>query len=82
MEKSFSYKFCFFKNIAEFEADNTIDNSSTGKETTKYYKQNALCNGNYISSEFEDVLKSGYYSSFLDYENVDWFVEEVKKLEK
>ena len=24
----------FFKNIAEFEADNTIDNSSTGNETT------------------------------------------------
>ena len=29
-----------------------------------------------------DVLKSGYYKSPLGYNNVDWFVEEVKKLEK
>ena len=30
----------------------------------------------------EDVLKSGYYESPLGYKNVDWFVNEVTKLEK
>ena len=29
----------------------------------------------------EDVLKSGYYESPLGYDNVDWFVNEVIKLE-
>ena len=30
----------------------------------------------------ENVSKSGFYKSPLGYENVDWFVNEVKKLEK
>ena len=30
----------------------------------------------------EDVLKSGYFESPLGYDNVDWFVNEVKKLQK
>ena len=30
----------------------------------------------------EDVLKSGYYESALRYNNVDWFVSEVIKVEK
>ena len=29
----------------------------------------------------EDVLESGYYESPLGYDNVDWFVNEVIKLE-
>ena len=29
-----------------------------------------------------DVLKSGYFESNLDYDNVDWFVDEVIELEK
>ena len=29
----------------------------------------------------EDVLKSDYYKSPLGYDNVDWFVDEVIKLE-
>ena len=29
----------------------------------------------------EDVLKSGYYISPLGYDYVDWFVDEVRKLE-
>ena len=32
-------------------------------------------------SELEDVLESGYYESHLVYDNVDWFVDEVIKLE-
>ena len=33
-------------------------------------------------SELIDVLKSGYHESPLGYNNVDWFVDEVKNLEK
>ena len=29
----------------------------------------------------EDVLESGYYESTLGYDNVDWFVKEVIKIE-
>ena len=38
-------------------------------------------NGYHIVSELEDVLKSDYYKSPLGYDNVDWFVDEVIKLE-
>ena len=30
----------------------------------------------------EDVLESGNYESPLEYENVDWYVYEVKKIRK
>ena len=33
-------------------------------------------------SELEDVLESGYYESPLGSNNVDWFVNQVIKLEK
>ena len=35
----------------------------------------------YIVSELNNILQSGYYHSTLDYNNVDWFVDEVIKLE-
>ena len=38
-------------------------------------------NGYHIISELEVVLKSDYYKSPLGYDNVDWFVDEVIKLE-
>ena len=38
-------------------------------------------NGYHIVSELEDVLKSEFYKSPLGYNNVDWFVDEVIKLE-
>ena len=38
-------------------------------------------NGYHVVSELEDVLKSDYYQSPLGYDNVDWFVNEVIKLE-
>ena len=67
--------------IADFEADNEIDDSNVGNKTTNIYKQNPVLNGYYILSDLEDVLKSDYYESPLGYNNVDWFVEEVLKLE-
>ena len=38
-------------------------------------------NGYHIVSELEDVLKSEFYKSPLSYNNVDWLVDEVIKLE-
>ena len=71
----------FFKIYADFEADNEKDNSSIGNKTTIIYKQFPVCNGYKIVSELEDVSKSDYYKSPLGYDNVDWFVNEVIKLE-
>ena len=38
-------------------------------------------NGYHIISKLEDILKSDYYKSPLGYNDVDWFVDEVIKLE-
>ena len=35
-----------------------------------------------ILHELEDVLQSGYYESHLGYDKVDWFLDEIIKLEK
>ena len=58
-----------------------MDGSSVGNKTTNTYKQNPVLNGYCIISELEDVLESDYYESPLGYDNVDWFVNEVIKLE-
>ena len=71
----------YFWIYADFEADNEKDNSIIGNKTTNIYKQNPVLNGYYIISELEVVLKSDYYKSPLGYINVDWFVDEVIKLE-
>ena len=71
----------YIRIIADFEVDNEEDNSKVGDKTTNIYKQNPVLDGYYIISEIEDVLESGYYESPLGYDNVDWFVKEVIKLE-
>ena len=71
----------YFRIYADFEADNEKDNSSIGNKTTNIYKQNPVLNGYHMESELEDILKSGYHKSPLCYNNVDWFVDEVIKLE-
>ena len=68
----------YFWIYADFEADNEKDNSIIGNKTTNIYKQNPVLNGYHIVSELEDVLKTGYHKSPLGYNNVDWFVDEVK----
>ena len=40
-----------------------------------------MLNGYRITPEFEDVLKNEYHKSPLGYNIVDWFVNEVIKLE-
>ena len=57
------------------------DNSKVGNKTTNFFKQNPVLNGYRIESELENVLKSDYYKSPIGYNNVDWFVDEVIKLE-
>ena len=79
-KKHFHKKPLYFRLYADFECDNEKDNSKIGNKTTNIYKQKPVLNGYYIISEIEDVLESGYYESPLGYDNVDWFVKEVKKL--
>ena len=80
-EKYFHKNPLYFRIYADFEADNEEDNTSIGNKTTNIYKQNPVLNGYHIVSELEDVLKSDYYKSPLGYDNVDWFVDEIIKLE-
>ena len=80
-KKHFHKNPLYFRIYADFEADNEKDESVVGNKTTNIYKQNPLLNGYHIVSELEDILKSDYYKSPLGYDNVDWFVDEVIKLE-
>ena len=80
-EKHFHKNPLYFRKYADFEADNEKDNSIVVNKTINIYKQNPVLNGYHIVSELEDVLKSDYYKSPLGYDNVDWFVDEVIKLE-
>ena len=80
-KKHFHKNPLYFRIYADFEADNEKDNSIVGNKTTNIYKQNSVLNGYHLISELEDVLKSDYYKSPLGYNNVDWFVDEVIKLE-
>ena len=80
-KKHFHKNPLYFRIYADFEADNEKDNTCIGNKTTNIYKQNPVLNGYHIVSELEDVLKSEYHKSPLGYDNVDWFVDDVKKLE-
>ena len=71
----------YFRICADFETDNEKDISIIGNKTINIYKQNPVLNGYHIESELEDILKSRYHKSPLGYNNVDWFVDEVIKLE-
>ena len=80
-KKHFHKNAMYFTIYGDFEADNEKDNRIIGNKTTNIYKQNPVLNGYRIESELEGVLQSGYYKSPLGYDNVDWFVGEVLKLE-
>ena len=55
----------YFRIIADFEADNEIDNSNTGTRSTSFNKQNPILDGYFIVSVLDDILKSGYLESLL-----------------
>ena len=82
MKKHFRKNPVYLRISADFEVDNEVDNSSIRNKTTNIYKQNAVLNVYRIESEWDNILKIGYYKSPLGYNNVDWFVIEVVKLEK
>ena len=46
-----------------------------------FINKNPVINGYHIESELNDILKSVYSESPLGYNNVDWFVDDVIKLE-
>ena len=71
----------YFRIYVDFQADNKKENTSVGDKTTNIYKQEPVCNGYNIVSELEDILKSGYHKSPLGHENLNWFVDEIVKLE-
>ena len=47
-----------FRSFVNFEADNEIDTSNVGDETSKIYEQNTVCNVYCRASELNDVLQS------------------------
>ena len=72
----------FFRIFPGFEADNEIeDNKDVCNKTTDICKENPVYNRFYIISQLYGVLQTGYYIFLLGYDNVDWFDEEVIKLE-
>ena len=80
-KKHFHKNPLYFGKYADFEADKEKHNSNIGHKTTNIYKQSPVLNGYHIESKLEHVLTSGYHKSFLGYDNVDWFVNEIIKLE-
>ena len=57
-KKHFHKNAIYFRNIADFEADNEKDKPKIGNKTTNIYKQNPVLKCYYIISELEDVLES------------------------
>ena len=80
-KKHFHKYLFYFRIYADFEADSEKDISIIGDKTINIYKQNPVLNGYRMISELENVLQSGYHKYPLVYDNVDWFVDEVIKLE-
>ena len=71
----------YFRVYVDFEAHNQNDNSSIRNKTYNFYKQNPVLNGYHIMSELADILETRSYESPLGYKKVDWFVNEIIKLE-
>ena len=80
-KKYFQKNKLYFRIYADFEADNKKENTNIGDKTTNFYKQEPVCNGYQIVSDLDHILKSDYHKSPLAYENVNWFVDEIIKLE-
>ena len=81
MKNDFHKNPLYSRIYADFEADNEKDNSSIGNKTTNINKQNPILKGSHIETELEGILKNGHHKSHLGSNNVDWLVNEVKKLE-
>ena len=69
-----------FTVYADFECNNEIDNSTISEKTTNINRQNLYCNRYCIVSDLPEVLASEYKYVF-GHDKVDWFVDEIIKLE-
>ena len=79
--KHFHKNSIYFRIVADSEAENEIAYSSIRNKTTSINKQSPALTGYVIVSELKDVLKRGYNQSPLGYDDIEWFVDEVIKLE-
>ena len=80
-KKNFQKNKLYFRIYADFEADNKKENTNIGDKTANIYKQEPVCNGYQILSNLEHNLKTEYHKSPLGHENINWFVDEIVKLE-
>ena len=71
----------YFRIYGDFECNNKREYSNIGNKTTNIFRQNPMCNGFYIVSEMDNVLQSGWHLSPFGEDNVEWFVNEVIKIE-
>ena len=81
LEKKHFRKNRFFRIYDDFEADSEKDKSSKGNKTINIIEKNPVYNGYYIVSELDGLLKSGYSESPICYDRINWFVDEVIKIE-
>ena len=81
MSKLFQKNSLYIRIYADFEAKNWIDIYSIGNKTTITYKQNPRCNGQNTVSELKDFLQCGFIESPLGFDNIDWFLDEARKIE-
>ena len=81
MRNSLSKKPLQFSIYADSEADIGIDKSKIGNKTSNINKQNPVSNGYHIVYELGDILQSRFYDFPLSYDNVDWFADEVTRLQ-
>ena len=58
-----------------------LNTAKLSKKTVNFCKQNLLCKGYYKVSKLDVFLQIGYFESPVDYNTVDWFVNEILKLE-
>ena len=82
--KKYSHKNpLYFRIYKDFVANNEIDTYNIcNKTTTIFFSKIVFVMVFYIVSIFNDVLQSGCYESKLGCSNLDWFIDEVIKLEK
>ena len=75
------YSVVYFGIYADFEAHSEIITYQTGNTTSNIFKQNPVFNAYFTKFESDDVLKSGYYETPLEYNDIGWFFEKILKIE-
>ena len=68
----------YFRNIENFEAEIDFHISNIDKKQLMFLN-NPVCNSYYIVSELNGALQNTSYEFLLHYDNVDWFIKEIRK---